>query len=138
MEIVPDFDKPYKSMITGEAITSRAKHREHLRRYGYTEVGNDASLTAPYKGMPDANPQQRKELLRAQVDAMTHEQFKEARHKLGLSVADMAAMLGVGELQVRRMEIAPGHSSHRPVNGTVERLLKIYLAGHRPKDWPKN
>ena len=78
VEIVPDFDRPYKSMITGEMITSRAKHREHLRRHGYFEVGNDPSLTRPRKAFPDAAPQQRKELLIAQVNAMTHKQFKEA------------------------------------------------------------
>lgn len=78
VEIVPDFDKPYQSMITGELITSRAKHREHLRRYGYQEVGNDPGLKAPPRGMPDTAPQQRKELLIAQVNAMTHEQFKAA------------------------------------------------------------
>ena len=77
-EIVPDFDKPYKSMITGEMISSRAKHKEHLRRHGYFEVGNDPALTRPRTAFPDAAPQQRKELLIAQVNAMTHKQFKEA------------------------------------------------------------
>ena len=43
-EIVADFERPYKSMITGEWIHSRAQHREHLRRHGYTEVGNDSRL----------------------------------------------------------------------------------------------
>ena len=77
-QIVPDFDRPYKSMITGEMITSRAKHHEHLKRHGYTELGNDSSLTKPRTQFPDAAPQQRKELLIAQVNAMTHEQWKEA------------------------------------------------------------
>ena len=77
-EIVPDFERPYKSMITGEMITSRAKHREHLRRHGYQEVGNDPSLTRRPTQFPEAAPQRRKELLIAQVQAMTHEQFKAA------------------------------------------------------------
>ena len=76
-QVMPDI-KPYKSMITGEMITSRAQHREHLKKHGFREVGNDSSLTRPYKGMPDAAPQQRKELLIAQVNAMTNEQFKQA------------------------------------------------------------
>jgi len=75
--VMPDI-APYKSMVTGEWITSRAQHREHLKKHGMVEVGNDSRLTAPYKGMPDAAPQQRKELLVAQVNAMTHEQFKAA------------------------------------------------------------
>ena len=80
LQIVPEIE-PYRSMITGEWITSRAKHREHLRRHGMVEVGNDSSLTAPYKGIPDTAPQQRKELLVAQVNAMTNRQFEAARRK---------------------------------------------------------
>jgi hypothetical protein len=62
-------------------ITSRAKHKEHLRRHGFVELGNDSSLHAKYKGMPDTAPQQRKELLIAQVNAMTNKQFEAARMK---------------------------------------------------------
>ena len=77
VEIVPDFDKPYQSMITGEMITSRAKHREHLRRHGYVEVGNDSRLYEKPKPISAAS-QARKEMLIAQVNAMTHEQWKAA------------------------------------------------------------
>ena len=45
------------------------------------EVGNDSSLHAKYKGIPDTAPQQRKELLVAQVNAMTNKQFNDARMK---------------------------------------------------------
>jgi hypothetical protein len=39
---------PYRSMRTGEIIRGRAAHREHLSRYGLTEVGNErAPLAAP-------------------------------------------------------------------------------------------
>ena len=79
-EIMPEIE-PYQSMVTGEWITSRAKHREHLRRHGMTEIGNDSSLNRPYKGMPDTAPQQRKELLIAQVNAMDNRQFEAARMK---------------------------------------------------------
>ena len=76
-DVMPDI-QPYTSMLTGELITSRSRHREHLRERGYVEVGNDSSLRKPYTGMPDAAPQQRKELLIAQVQAMTHDQWKAA------------------------------------------------------------
>ena len=76
-DVLPDIE-PYTSMITGETITSRSRHREHLKAHGYVEVGNDSSLNRPYKGIPDAAPQRRKELLIAQVNAMTHEQWKAA------------------------------------------------------------
>lgn len=70
--------KPYRSMITGEMITSRSTHRRHLRQHGMVEVGNDSSLRKPYTGMPDANPKQRKEILRREVDKFTHDEWVKA------------------------------------------------------------
>ena len=48
MQIIGDI-KPYISMIDGSEITSRSRHREHLRNHGCIEVGNDSSLTRPPK-----------------------------------------------------------------------------------------
>lgn len=33
--------QPYKSMITGEMITSRSQHRSHLKDHGMIEMGNE-------------------------------------------------------------------------------------------------
>lgn len=74
-EIVPDI-QPYQSMVTGETITSRSKHRQHLRDHGMMEVGNDSSLRKPYTGMPDAAPGQRKELLRYQVNQIPDREWR--------------------------------------------------------------
>lgn len=38
--IQPDIEG-YRSMASGEFITSRSKHREELRRHGLIEVGNE-------------------------------------------------------------------------------------------------
>ena len=75
--IMPDI-QPYQSMITGEVITSRSRHREHLRGHGAFELGNEPLnyLSKPYEGIPDAAPQQRKEFIRTQFDAMSHAEFK--------------------------------------------------------------
>ena len=70
--------QPYRSMITGEMITSRSQHREHLRQHGCTEIGNEIPKEITYRGIPDVAPQQRKELIRAQIDAMTHREFRQA------------------------------------------------------------
>lgn len=44
--------EPYRSMIDGTLITSRSRHREHLRQHGMQEVGNDSSVLNPkYKGL---------------------------------------------------------------------------------------
>lgn len=67
--------KPYQSMINGEMITSRSQHREHLRQHDCFEIGNEKQT---FKGMPDANPKQRHELIRNQIDSLRHEDFKRA------------------------------------------------------------
>lgn len=33
--------KPYRSIITDEVITSRSKHREHLKKHNCIEVGSE-------------------------------------------------------------------------------------------------
>ena len=33
--------QPYKSMVTGEMITSRSQHRKHLKEHKCVEVGNE-------------------------------------------------------------------------------------------------
>jgi hypothetical protein len=43
---------PYKSMVTGEMITGRRQHREHLHRHRLVEVGNDYN-THKQKPAPD-------------------------------------------------------------------------------------
>lgn len=41
-QVVGDL-KPYKSMISGEIIDGRKRHRDHLKAHGCQEVGNDTS-----------------------------------------------------------------------------------------------
>lgn len=54
--VIPDI-QPYKSMITGEMITSRSKHRTHLKDHNCIEVGNEKMTqkpVAPPKGLREA------------------------------------------------------------------------------------
>lgn len=60
LQIIPDI-KPYQSVITGEEIGSRSKHRAHLKRHGMIEVGNEF---IPPKKMPDV-PGLKDDILRA-------------------------------------------------------------------------
>lgn len=46
VQAMPDI-QPYRSMITGEMITGRAQHREHLRQHGCQEVGNEKPDMTP-------------------------------------------------------------------------------------------
>ncbi len=38
---------PYKSVIDGSTITSRSRHREHLKAHGCVEVGNEKVAPKP-------------------------------------------------------------------------------------------
>lgn len=66
--------QPYKSMVDGSMITSRSQHREHLRRHGVVEVGNDWKRKPT--GIPDADPEHRRDILRAQFDAIRHDDLR--------------------------------------------------------------
>ena len=75
--VMPDI-KPYTSMITGETIKSRSQHREHLQQHGCVEIGNEVEHMTKPRPWKDYSAESRKELIRAQVDAMSHADFKRA------------------------------------------------------------
>lgn len=56
--------QPYKSMITGEMITSRSQHKSHLKQHGCTEVGNEP-MTA--RKTPWIQEKKQKEALRTEI-----------------------------------------------------------------------
>ena len=56
--------KPYKSMVTGEMISSRSRHRAHLKEHNCIEVGNEKPNFAPRKIEPT---KQEKYELRKQI-----------------------------------------------------------------------
>lgn len=67
---------------------------------------------------------------------MTHDEIKAARQTLGLSVNDMARLLGHAPVHQRRLESAEDVDMHRVARPTTVRLLRAYLDGYRPADWP--
>ena len=44
--IMPDI-KPYQSQIDGRLITSRSRHRDHLREHNCFEIGNETKYLQP-------------------------------------------------------------------------------------------
>lgn len=40
--------KPYRSPLDGSMVTSRSQHRDHMRKHGVIEVGNER-LNRPYR-----------------------------------------------------------------------------------------
>lgn len=67
---------------------------------------------------------------------MTPAEIKEARQSLGLSVGQLAALLDTDPQTVRRMEQREDASTFRKPAPRMARLLRAYLDGHRPADWP--
>lgn len=69
---------------------------------------------------------------------MTPEQIKEARQSLGLTQAQLAALLDTDPQTVRRMEQRQDASTFRKPAPRMVRLIQAYLRGDRPDDWPTN
>ena len=68
---------------------------------------------------------------------MKNHESKEARQSLGLSVAQLAALLDTDAQTVRRMEYAESASTFRKPAPRMVRLITAYLSGYRPDDWPE-
>ena len=77
--MVMDDIAPYRSQATGEWITSRSQHREHLKAHNCVEIGDQTHHLQVRR--PDFESAERKELIRAQVDAMSHAEFKRAKQR---------------------------------------------------------
>ena len=66
---------------------------------------------------------------------MTPEQLARARKRLGLSLDQMAKMLGYDGFQARS-QVHHLETGRREIRPAQRRLIDAYLAGYRPKDWP--
>jgi hypothetical protein len=78
LHYIQDDIKPYKSMADGTIISSRSQHRRHLKRHNCIEVGNEIMRNAP----PPPVENTRKEVLRAQLANMTHDQANRIMNKI--------------------------------------------------------
>ena len=68
---------------------------------------------------------------------MTPQQLARARERLGLTLSEMADMLGY-EGEQRRQMVHKLEAGLRTIREPQRRLIEAYLSGYRPKDWPKN
>lgn len=57
--------QPYQSMIDGSIITSRSKHKAHLRQHNCIEVGNDSSVIKPTYKPPKPPPGLKEKIIQA-------------------------------------------------------------------------
>jgi DNA-binding transcriptional regulator YiaG len=68
---------------------------------------------------------------------MNHTEIKAARQALGLSLSQFAAVLDTDPTTTRRLEMDPRHSTARAPAPRMVRLVRAYLDGYRPNDWPE-
>lgn len=73
--------KPFISMLDGKEVTSRTQYQADLRAHGYVEVGNEVGHLMNRPAIPDVAPQQRRELIAAQIREMGYEGMKRALRK---------------------------------------------------------
>lgn len=66
---------------------------------------------------------------------MTPSDMAQARKRLGLSLEQMAEMLGYQGTQRRQMQFDL-ETNRREIREPQRRLVEAYLSGYRPKDWP--
>lgn len=67
---------------------------------------------------------------------MTPAGLKEARRSLGLSLRQMATLLGYEGTDAQRMARHLEEGT-RPLRPAQRRLAQAYVDGYRPADWPK-
>lgn len=69
---------------------------------------------------------------------LTPAEFKEARQTLGLDALQAADMLRFAATsdQARRNAISRVETGRAPLSPERTELLRAYLAGYRPADWP--
>lgn len=67
---------------------------------------------------------------------MTPKQLARARERLGLSLSEMATLLGYEGEQKRQM-VHKLEAGLRTIREPQRRLVEAYLSGYRPPDWPK-
>ena len=67
---------------------------------------------------------------------MTPQEFKAARHSLGLSTAQLGAILDTAPQTVRKWEMPDTRSTARSVNPVAAQAMRWFLAGFRPDGWP--
>jgi len=72
--------KPFISMLDGKEVTSRLQYQADLRAHGYVEVGNEVKYLTK-KSLPDPEPEQRRDLIAAQIRELGYQGMKLAIKK---------------------------------------------------------
>lgn len=68
---------------------------------------------------------------------MTPAEIKAVRQWLGLTVSQLAVLLDTDPQTIRRMEQSETANTFRKPAPRMVRLIRAYLDGYRPADWPQ-
>ena len=68
---------------------------------------------------------------------MTSAEIKAVRQWLGITVSQLAVLLDTDPQTIRRMEQSETSNTFRKPAPRMVRLLRAYLDGYRPADWPQ-
>ena len=66
---------------------------------------------------------------------MTPDQLARARKRLGLTLYQLASLLGYEGSQARS-QVHHLETGRRTIRPAQRRLIEAYVAGYRPPDWP--
>lgn len=67
---------------------------------------------------------------------MTPAEVRAARQSLGLTQAQLAPLLGYAPGPNPQSPVCALERGRREIDGAKARLLRAYLDGYRPPDWP--
>jgi transcriptional regulator with XRE-family HTH domain len=70
-----------------------------------------------------------------EIKKMDNNQLARARKRLGLTLEQMATMLGY-EGEQARSQVHHLETGRRDIRPAQRRLIEAYLSGYRPEDWP--
>ncbi|MEE9271804.1 MAG: hypothetical protein V3U57_00820 [Robiginitomaculum sp.] len=71
---------------------------------------------------------------------MSGKEVREARLSLGLSLSDMALMLGYKSQKTQNLRTMQNdlENGSRNTREPQKRLIDAYMSGYKPTDWPKD
>ncbi len=69
---------------------------------------------------------------------MSPAEFKEARIRLGLSQAQLGAILDTNPTTIRKWEASDDRSTSRNPNPVASQVMRWLLDGFRPPEWPED
>ena len=56
---------------------------------------------------------------------------------MGLTQVQLALLLGVSHMTILAWEASPEKVNHNQISGPACKLMRYFVQGYRPDDWPK-